>query len=303
MLLEGKVAIVTGAGRGIGRAIALHLAEHGASLVVNDAGVELDGSGGSPEPALSAADEINRRGGRAVASTDAVGTFEAAERIVALARGEFGAVDILVNNAGITRDRMIFNMTEAEWEAVLRVNLVGTFACMRAVLPSMRERRYGRVVNMISTAGVIGNVGQANYAASKGGIVALTRVCALDMARYGVTANCVAPFAYTRMTESIKGATPAQVEYLREAKKSVPEHVAPLVTYLASDLAQDVTGQILGVRGKEIFLYSQPRPVHAVGDLEGWTPEKIARAVNSWLRTRLTPLETDLEVFKLPPLV
>lgn len=303
MLLDGRVAVVTGAGRGIGRAIALHLAEHGASVVVNDSGVNLDGTADSPDIAASVAEEINRRGGRAVASSDSVGTFEAAERIIGLARKEFGAVDILVNNAGITRDRMIFNMTEVEWEAVLGVHLKGTFACMRAALPLMRERRWGHVVNMISTAGLIGNVGQANYAAAKGGIVSLTRVCALDMAKYGVTANCVAPFAYTRMTESIKGVTPAQVEYLSEAKKSVPEHVAPLVTYLASDLARDVTGQIFGVRGKEIFLYSQPRPIHALGDLEGWTPEKISRALNSWLRTKLTPLETDLEVFKLPPLV
>lgn len=303
MLLEGKVAIVTGAGRGIGRAIALHLAEHGAKVVVNDSGVNLDGSGGSPDPAASVANEINRRGGRAIACADSVGTFEAAERIVGLARQEFGAVDILVNNAGITRDRMIFNMTEPEWEAVLKVHLTGAFACMRAVLPSMRERRSGRVVNLISTAGLIGNVGQANYAAAKGGIVSLTRVCALDMAKYNVTANCVAPFAYTRMTESIEGTTPAQVEYLTEAKRAVPEHVAPLVTYLASDLARDVTGQIFGVRGKEIFVFSQPRPVHAVGDLEGWTPQKISRAINSWCRSKLTPLETDLEVFKLPPLV
>jgi NAD(P)-dependent dehydrogenase (short-subunit alcohol dehydrogenase family) len=249
------------------------------------------------------ADEITRRGGRSVACADSAGTFEAAERIVALARQEFGAVDILVNNAGITRDRMIFNMTESEWDAVLKVHLVGTFACLRAVLPSMRERRYGRVVNMISTAGLIGNVGQANYAAAKGGIVSLTRVCALDMAKYNVTANCVAPFAYTRLTESIKGANPAQVEYLTKAKMSIPEHVAPLVTYLASDLAHGVTGQIFGVRGKEIFLFSQPRPVHSVGDLEGWTPEKIARAMDSGFRSKLTPLETDLEVFKFPPLV
>jgi len=303
MLLDGRVAIVTGAGRGIGRAVALHLAEHGASVVVNDSGVEIDGSGGSAEVAAAVAGEIVRRGGRAVASADPVGTFEAAQRIVARAREAFGGVDVLVNNAGIVRDRMIFNMTEAEWESVLKVHLTGTFACMRAALPLMRERRYGRVVNVISSAGLIGNVGQANYAAAKAGVAALTRICALDMARYNVTANCVAPFAHTRMTESIKGATPAQAEYLAKAKAALPEHVTPLIAYLASDLAAGVTGQIFGVRGKEIFLFSQPRPVYAIADLGGWTPEKIARATQSWLGSRLTPPETDFDVFRFPPLV
>jgi len=303
MLLEGRVAIVTGAGRGIGRAIALHVAQQGASVVVNDSGVELDGSGGSAEVAASVADEIVRFGGRAVASAESVGTFEAAQRIVALAQKTFGRIDVLVNNAGIVRDRMIFNMTESEWESVLRVHLTGTFACMRMVLPLMREQRHGRVVNVISTAGLIGNVGQANYAAAKGGVAALTRVCALDMARYNVTANCVAPFAYTRMTESIKGATPAQVEYISKAKAALPEHVTPLVSYLSSDLAEGVTGQIFGVRGKEIFLFSQPRPVYAIADVEGWTPEKIGRATQSWFGSRFTPPETDFDVFRFPPLV
>ena len=303
MLLEGKVAIVTGAGRGIGRAVALHLAEQGASVVVNDSGVELDGSGGSAEVAASVAEEIVHRGGRAVACAESVGTFEAARRIVELAKETFGRVDVLVNNAGIVRDRMIFNMTEAEWESVLKVHLTGTFACMRMALPLMRERRYGRVVNVISTAGLIGNPGQSNYAAAKGGVAALTRVCALDMARYNVTANCVAPFGYTRMTESIKGATPAQAEYLAKAKAAVPEHVTPLFGYLASDLAAGITGQIFGVRGKEIFLFCQPRPVYAIADLEGWTPEKIGRATQSWFGSRFTPPETDFDVFRFPPLV
>ena len=303
MLLEGRVAIVTGAGRGIGRAIALHLAESGASVLVNDSGVELDGSGGSAAVAASVADEIVRRGGRALACAESVGTFEAAQRIVALAQETFGRIDVLVNNAGIVRDRMIFNMTEAEWDSVLKVHLTGTFSCMRMALPLMREQRYGRVVNVISTAGLIGNVGQANYAAAKGGVAALTRVCALDMAKYNVTANCVAPFAHTRMTETIKGTTPAQVEYLTKAKMAAPEHVAPLVSYLSSDLAGSVTGQIFGVRGKEIFLFSQSRPVYAIADVEGWTPEKIGRATQSWFGSRFTPAETDFDVFRFPPLV
>ncbi len=306
MELEGKVALVTGAGQGIGAAIARFLAAEGARVVVNDAEVGLSGA---PDPASEGlaervAQEINRVGGQAVASTASVGSFEAGQELVGLALEKFGQLDLLINNAAITRDRMLFNMSEEEWQAVLTTNLTGPFALMRAALPHMRERKSGRIVSLVSTAGLIGNVGQANYAASKGGLVALTRVCALDMARYGVTANCVAPFAHTRMTDSIKGVTPAQVAYLEGARQAKAEHVAPLVGFLCSAAGQSISGQVLGVRGKEIFVFSQPRPLRSVANAGGWTIASLSRAFeSSWLKKELVPLETDLEIFDSAPFV
>ncbi len=306
MEFEGKIALVTGAGRGIGRGIALYLAQHGAAVVVNDAGLSL---AGAPEDdsgtiAASVVAEIEAAGGRAVASNARVGSFETGRALIELALEKFGQLDFVINNAAILRDRMIFNMSEDEWNEVIEVNLTGAFAVMRAALPHMRQRKTGRVVNIVSTAGLIGNVGQANYAASKGAIVSLTRVCALDMFRYGVTANCIAPFAHTRMTDSITGATPEQTTYLNEARKAKVEHVAPVVGYLCSAAAQTISGQIFGVRGKEVFLFSQPMPERSVANAEGWSIESLAHAVEStWLKKSLVPLQTDLEVFNNSPFV
>jgi len=303
MSLEAKVAIVTGAGRGIGRAIALYLAEQGAKVVVNDAGVEIDGSGGDVSVAEAVVKEINAKGGEAVASSEMMGSFEAGRQLIETAVKAFGHLDILVNNAAILRDRMIFNMSEEEWSSVIGVNLTGYFATMRAAFPLMRERKAGRVINLVSTAGIIGNTGQANYAASKGGIMSLTRVAALDMARANVTANCIAPFAYSRVTDTIKPNTPELTAYVEGAKQARPEHVAPLVAYLASDAAQAISGQLFGVRGKEIFLFSQPEVIRTSANAEGWSPESIARIIEVWHKRGLTPLQTDLEVFKAPPFV
>jgi NAD(P)-dependent dehydrogenase (short-subunit alcohol dehydrogenase family) len=203
MMLKGKVAVVTGAGRGIGREIALLMARHGAQVVVNDYGGSAAGSGGENAPADEVVTEIAKAGGKAVANYDSVASMAGGQAIVKKAVDTFGRVDIIVNNAGILRDRMIFNMTEEEWDAVINTHLKGTFAVTRAAAPLMREQKGGRIINMTSTSGLIGNVGQANYAAAKLGIFGLTKATALDMGRYNVTANCISPFAWTRMIGTV----------------------------------------------------------------------------------------------------
>lgn len=303
MMLEGKIAVVTGAGRGIGREIALLLAKEGAKVVVNDFGGREDGTGGETKVADDVVNEIRNAGGLAVANYDAVGTMASGKNIIQTALDNFGKIDILVNNAGILRDRMIFNMTEEEWDAVLTVHLKGTFACTRAAVPLMREQRSGRIINFTSTSGLIGNIGQANYAAAKMGIVGFTKVVALDMARYNVTANCISPFAWTRLIGTIPTETEEQKRRVEKLKKMSPADIAPLVAYLASDEAQYITGQILGVRGKEIFIFSQPRPVRSIHYSEGWTPARIAEMFKGTLGRQLVPLETSGQVFSYDPMV
>lgn len=303
MLLKGRVAVVTGAGRGIGREIALLMAREGARVVVNDLGSREDGSGQAAGPADEVVAAIRAGGGEAVASYDSVASMEGGRRIVQAALDAFGRVDIVVNNAGIVRDRMIFNMTEEEWDAVIAVHLKGTFAVTRAAAPHFREQRWGRVINMTSTSGLIGNVGQANYAAAKLGIVGLTRVTALDMARYGVTANCISPFAWTRLIATIPTETPEQKARVAKLERMSPADVAPLAVFLASEEAAGISGQIFGVRGKEIFLFSQPRPVRAIHCAEGWTPERLRELLPGTLARHLTPLETSAQYFDYDPLV
>ncbi len=302
-LLEGRVAVVTGAGRGIGREIARLMARHGARVVVNDVGAQADGTGQAAAPADEVVREIRAAGGEAVASYDSVATMAGGQRIVQAALDAFGRVDIVVNNAGILRDRMIFNMTEEEWDAVVAVHLKGAFAVTRAAAPHFRQQRWGRFINMTSTSGLVGNVGQANYAAAKLGIVGLTRVVALDMARYQVTANCISPFAWTRMIGTIPVDTPEQKARVAKLEQLDPAHVAPLAVFLASDHAAHVSGQIFGVRGKEIFVFSQPRPVRAIHHAEGWTPERLAEIFPGTLGHHLVPLETSAQYFAYDPLV
>src|SRR6266404_2254174 len=301
--LEGRAAVVTGAGRGIGRAIAELLAAEGAAVVVNDLGSEVDGRGASRRVADEVVEAIRARGGRAVANADSVADFAAAERIVETAVREFGSVDIVVNNAGILRDRMIFNMTEEEWDAVINTHLKGTFAVTRAAVPHMREKKWGRLVNMTSTSGLVGNVGQANYAAAKLGIVGLTKVTALDMARYNVTANCISPFAWTRMIGTIPTETEAQKTRVDKIKKMGPEHIAPVAVFLASEAAKEVSGQIFGVRGKEIMLFGHMRPIRNIHHDQGWTPERLAEIFPGTLKHHLVPLETSGQYFNYDPLV
>jgi NAD(P)-dependent dehydrogenase (short-subunit alcohol dehydrogenase family) len=302
-LLDGRVAVVTGAGRGIGREIALLMASSGARVVVNDLGGREDGTGGSDAAADEVVAAIRAAGGEAAASVESVASMAGGQRIVETALDAFGRVDIVVNNAGILRDRMIFNMTEEEWDAVIGVHLKGTFALTRAAAPRLREQRWGRIVNMTSTSGLIGNVGQANYAAAKMGIVGLTRVTALDLARYQVTANCISPFAWTRLIGTIPTETPTQQARVAKLEKMSPRDIAPLAVFLASEAAAGVSGQVFGVRGKEIFVFSQPRPVRAVHDGGGWTPERLCERFAGTLGHHLVPLESSAQYFSYDPLV
>src|SRR5437773_4848732 len=303
MLLKGKVAVVTGAARGIGREIALLLARHGALVVVNDYGGTEAGSGGGRAPAEEVVSEIKRSGGQAVANYDSVASMAGGQAIVKTALDAFGRIDVVVNNAGILRDRMIFNMTEEEWDAVINTHLKGSFAVTRAAAPLMREQKWGRFINMTSTSGLIGNVGQANYAAAKLGIVGLTKVTALDMARYNVTANCISPFAWTRMIGTIPTETEAQKARVEKIKKMGPEHIAPVAVFLASEAAKEISGQVFGVRGKEIMLFGHMRPVRSIHHDPGWTPERLADMFPGTLRHHLVPLETSGQYFNYDPLV
>ena len=250
-LCEGKIAIVTGAGRGIGREHALSLASQGAKVVVNDLGGNMDGSGGDLSPAEQVVQEIKGMGGEAVANGDSVSDWAGAERLINTAIETFGDLNIVVNNAGILRDRMLFSMSEAEWDAVINVHLKGTFAPTRFACVYWREQSKagkpvsGRIINTTSVSGIYGNPGQTNYGAAKAGIASFTNIAALEMARYGVTVNAVAPVALTRMTEGL-GPAPESDE---DREKRSPRWIAPIVTWLASDEAAEVTGRIFEASG------------------------------------------------------
>jgi len=273
--LAGKVAIVTGAGRGIGRGEALALASEGAKVVVNDLGGAVDGSGASTSPAEEVVAEIKKLGGEAVANYDSVATEQGGQNIIKTAVDAFGRVDILVNNAGILRDRMLFNMTEEDWDTVLKVHLYGHFHTIRAVSPLFRQQRYGRIVNTASVAGLNATTyGQANYGAAKEGIVGLTRKIARDMGRYGVTCNCVRPNAGTRLTlsDEMKRARPEAMARFEEMK---PEGIAPLVVWLASDDAANVNGRTFFVERGRVGLYSEPVLEKQLVKPGGWTIDEL----------------------------
>jgi NAD(P)-dependent dehydrogenase (short-subunit alcohol dehydrogenase family) len=277
------------------------MAKEGARVVVADVGAAIDGSGADAGPAQAVVNEIEAAGGEAIASTLSITEPANADRIVDAAMTAFGRVDILVNNAGILRDRFFHKMSVADWSEVLAVHLNGSFYMSVACARRFREQRSGAFVHMTSTSGLVGNYGQANYAAAKLGLAGLSRGIALDMARFGVRSNCVAPFAWSRMIEAIPSDNDlmkAEVERTRPLK---PEHVAPLVVYLASDRAKAVTGQIFGVRGNEIYLFSQPRPVRTLKEPKGWTPETIAEAAAREFTDALTPLEGTSEFFDWDP--
>ena len=301
-LLEGKVVIVTGAGGGIGRDFALAMSAEGAKVVVNDLGSSVSGEGKDAGPAQKVVAEIKAQGGAAVASTDSVADWEAANRIVKTALDAFGRIDCVVNNAGILRDRFFFNMSVEEWKAVIDVHLNGSFYVARAAAPYFKSQNCGSYVNMTSTSGLIGNFGQANYAAAKLGIIGLSKSMALDMAKYHVRSNCIAPFAWSRMIGTIPSDTPEQQARLEKIKRMDTAKIAPLAVYLASDLARDVTGQIFGVRANEIFLFSQNRPLRSVHRAGGWTPEAIAEQAIPAMRAQFYALDRSQDVFSWDPI-
>ncbi|QQO12482.1 SDR family oxidoreductase [Bradyrhizobium diazoefficiens] len=300
-IMDGKVALVTGAGRGVGRGIALAFAKAGAAVVVNDLGVNLAGEASESTPAKQVAEEINAAGGRAVANTDSVTSPKGAQSMVQMAIDTFGRIDAVVNNAGNLRDGLFHKMTEEEFESVISVHLRGSFHVSRAAAPFFKTQASGAYVHMTSTSGLVGNFGQANYAAAKLGIVGLSKSIALDMQRFSVRSNAVAPFAWTRMIVSIPTNTPEQQRRVDGLKKLVPEKIAPFVVALASDAAAHVTGQIFGVRNNEIYLFSQPRPVRTAHTAEGWTPETVIDRVFPMFANDLYPLHRSADIFSWDP--
>lgn len=306
-MLNGKVVVVTGAGGGIGREIAMQAAAAGAKVVVNDIGVTLQGelldqAGKALAPAEAVVQEIRAAGGQAVASLDSVATAASANAIVQCALDHFGRIDGVVNNAGNLRDRSFHKMSEDEWRAVISVHLDGTFFVSRAAATHFREQESGALVHMTSTSGLIGNYGQANYGAAKLGIVALSKMIALDMGRYNVRSNCIAPSAWSRMTSSIPTDTPQQRDRVEKLKKMEASKIAPMAIYLLSDAAREVTAQIFAVRANEIMLMSQPRPVRSVHFSEGWTPERIAEIAIPAMKAHFYPLERSPDVMSWDPI-
>lgn len=301
MLLDGKVAVVTGAGGGIGRAIALAMAQAGAAVVVNDIGASLGGDGQSASPARATVALIEQAGGRAVANGDSVAEWEGARRIVQCAQDSFGRLDAVVNNAGIVRDGIFHKMEPEQWLAVINVNLNGVFFVSRAAADVFRTQGSGSFVHMTSTSGLIGNFGQANYSAAKLGIAGLSKSIALDMQRFGVRSNCLAPFAWSRMTDSIPVDTPEQKARVERMMKMTPDKNAPLAVFLASDAAKDVNGQIFAVRMNEIFLMGQSRPLRSLQRSDGWTPETIAEHAEPALRASFVPLDRSGDIFSWDP--
>ncbi|MSQ49493.1 MAG: SDR family NAD(P)-dependent oxidoreductase [Betaproteobacteria bacterium] len=301
-MLKNKVVVVTGAGGGIGRDFALAMAVHGAKVVVNDIGASVAGEGKDAGPAQKVVEEIKAQGGAAVANTDSVAEWESANRIVKTAIDAFGRIDVVVNNAGILRDRFFFNMSVEEWKAVIDVHLNGTFYVSRAAAPYFKSQNSGRYINMTSTSGLIGNFGQANYAAAKLGIAALSKSMAMDMARYQVTSNCIAPFAWSRMIGTIPAETPEQQARVEKLKRMQTAKIAPLAVYLASDTSQEVSGQIFAVRANELFLMSQNRPLRSVHRAEGWTAQTIAEQAIPAMRAQFYALDRSQDVFSWDPI-
>jgi NAD(P)-dependent dehydrogenase (short-subunit alcohol dehydrogenase family) len=300
--LDGKVIVVTGAGRGIGREIALLAAREGAKVVVNDLGGSAEGEGADQAPARQVVGEIAAVGGTAVASGDSVSDAKGADAIVKTALDAFGRIDCVVNNAGILRDRIFHRMSVADFEAVIQVHLMGSFYVSKAAALHFREQESGAFVHFTSTSGLIGNFGQANYAAAKMGIVGLSKSIALDMARFNVRSNCISPFAWSRLIGTIPTATAEEQARVERIKTMSADKIAPLAVFLASDLSKDVTGQIFAVRKNEVFLMSQPRPIRSAHRDGGWTPQALAETMLPAFKPSFYPLDRSADVFSWEPM-
>ncbi len=300
-MMEGKVAVVTGAGGGIGREIAIMMAAAGAKVIIADIGASLSGEGGSTTPAQQTKALIEQRGGAAEICTESVAAWGSARKIVQAAMDHYGRIDAVVNNAGILRDGIFHRMSEDDWLSVISVHLNGSFFVSRAAAEEYRKQESGTFVHITSTSGLIGNLGQANYAAAKLGITALSKSIALDMARYNVRSNCLSPWAWSRMTSSIPTNTPEQQAAVAKVQKMTPDKNAPLAVFLSSDAAKNVSGQVFGTRMNEIYLFSSPRPVRIVHRADGWTPETIAAMAAPALQAAFMPLDTSEQAFDWDP--
>lgn len=301
-MLDGKVMLITGAGGGIGKALALGAAAAGAAVVVNDIGATLTGERESQGAAQAVVDEITAAGGRAIANMDSVADPDGAQRMIDAAVSTFGRLDACVNNAGILRDGFFHKMSFEDFDSVIRVHLYGAFNISRAAAPVFRDQNGGSLIHMTSTSGIIGNLAQANYSAAKLGIVALSKSIALDMQRWNVRSNCIAPFAWSRMTANIKVDSPEQEARVAKLREMKPEKMSPLVNFLASDAGADVTGQIFSVRNNEIFLTNQIRPIRSVHRAEGWDDDTIANHAMPALRGSFTPLDVSADIFPWDPI-
>jgi NAD(P)-dependent dehydrogenase (short-subunit alcohol dehydrogenase family) len=295
------VVIVTGAGRGVGAGVARLAAREGAKVVVNDRGVNEGGEGSDAGPAQQVVEEIRNAGGEAIANGDDVASWEGAHQLFAAAMKAFGSVDAVVNNAGVLRDTMFHKMSEIEWDAVVAVNLKGCFNVARAAAPHFKSQQKGCFVHMTSTSGLIGNFGQVNYGASKMGVAGLSKCIALDMAKFNVRSNCIAPFAWTRLVGTIP-LTPENAARIKTAKRMTPDKIAPFAVALCSDAAKDVTGQIFGVRRNEILLFSQPRPIRSVHTVEGWTAQSCIDTALPAMRASFYKLDRSADVFSWDPI-
>jgi NAD(P)-dependent dehydrogenase (short-subunit alcohol dehydrogenase family) len=301
-LLRERVVIVTGAGRGIGRDIALAMAAEGAAVVVNDIGASIGGEGADGTPAEEVAALIRADGGRAIVDTHSVADWDGAFAMVAATMKAYGRIDAVVNNAGILRDRAFHKMDIDEWRAVIDVNLTGVFNVSRAAAPVFRQQESGSFVHITSTSGLIGNIGQANYGAAKAGVAALSRTIATDMKRFNVRSNCIAPFAFTRMVGSIPTNRPEMAAKVEKARRMESRKIAPMAVYLASGLASHVTGQVFSVRANEIFLMSQPRPLRSVHRSEGWSARTIAEHGIPAMQSDFYGLDVSADVFSWDPI-
>lgn len=300
-ILAGKVVIVTGAGNGVGAEIAKMAAASGASVLVNDLGGHAEGGGADTTPAQSVVDEIVAAGGIAAPSFHSIATWDSAQLIIQDAINAFGRIDAVINNAGILRDVLFHKMTPEDWDLVRAVNLDGYFYVSRAAAPYFREQGSGAFVHMTSTSGLIGNMAQANYSAAKMGVLGLSKSIALDMQRFNVRSNCIAPFAFTRMVATIPANDEKNRRRLEVAKRMTPEKIAPLACALISDGAADVSGQIFSARMNEMILFSQPRPIRTAQTSDGWTPETVVSHVLPAMKPNFYPLDISSHVFTWDP--